>query len=103
MSDTNNRPELVINWDQERPQENNSDDNKDDFDEMSFGLRYLDNLILIDRKRKLIDHYRIYLSTLDEFKLIFLRIELEKLPAEFWNNNKKILTVAFLKICQEIK
>ena len=51
------------------------DDNKDDFNELSFGLRYLDNLILNDRKRLLIDHYRIYLSTLDEFKPIFEKIK----------------------------
>ena len=76
MWDINNQPELAIQWTQENNSELDSiDDKKDNYDDFSFLFHYLDTLILNDQKRLLIDHYRIYLSTFDEFKPIFEQVK----------------------------
>lgn len=72
MSDTNNRSALI----NQVPQAISFalDGTKVGF-ELSDRIRYLDEQVLTLRKRTLIEHYRIYLSTLDEFKPIFEKVK----------------------------
>ena len=49
-------------------------------------LRFLQEQILSDKKRAVVEYYRIYLTTLSDFKEI-LQKEIEQLPEAFTSNS----------------